>query len=131
MIANLFALLESLVPFFLRFCPVRIGVECEGIVRDFLIFCDLFSEPGWEIEFFIDRVKLDICEDNPLIWSLIGIEFPDFSVGISVFISELAYLAMSYHNKESDAIRNLPFILITNIGFIFPTALFDLEGKCR
>lgn len=46
-----------------------------------------------------------------------------------ILVADFTDLGMPNHDEERDTIRNLPFVFISDIGFMLFGFLIDLEGK--
>jgi hypothetical protein len=87
------------------------------------------SDPFWEFELFIEARELDICENDSLVRSLVFIDFPSFSIGMAIAITDLMHFWVTDHDIESNTIGNFPFELITNIWISFFGFFLDFKSK--
>ena len=126
----LFSIFQCLIPLFFFIRPVCIWMLRERIISDFFIFRHFLSKEFRKLDFLIETLELDICENDSFIGSLVFIELPDFPIGMTIFVANLHDICMSYHDKKCDTIWNFPFIFITHIRLILLCLYIHLEGEC-
>ena len=130
-ICQLFFCLERTIPTFFSICPIYIRMKRERIIGKFFVFCYFSSKKWWNLKCFICLWEFDIGEYYSFIRSLIDIEFPHFSINMTIEISHLMDLSMSYHHKKCYFIGYIPLIFIANIRVRFFGAFLHFKSKCR
>ena len=89
------------------------------------------SDPDRYIELLISVLEFYISDDESCIGSLVLIDLPGLSICMDIGFADLMDFWMSDHDIESGSVGHIPFIFVTDIGFIFFGFFFYLEGEAR